>query len=352
MRKLFTVPFDIQYFAEGAEGGTAGTGGEGGAEGAAPAEAAQPEQAAAKYRGVRRHGAAPADAPQAPASQEPAAEAAPAANEQEAGQAEADPDAEFESLIKGRYKDQWQKRADAVVNRRFAETKALAQMNKALQESQNALGPVLATLYARHGIDPDAEDARQKLQKAIENDEAYLAHEAGRRGMGLEEFKRQEAMERAHAQSQRELQQFRSAEHQRKLETQRQQRLAQDMQRWRAEESELKKAFPGFNLDQEYQNPDFQFYLHAGRPVEQVYKLLHQDDILGEAMQYTAQKTREQMAKDIAARGSRPPENGASGQAAQIPPFDPDRLTDADIADMRRRARNGEKVDPATYMRR
>lgn len=56
--------------------------------------------------------------------------------------------------------------------------------------------------------------------------------------------------------------------------------------------------------------------LRSGVDARTAYEVVHKDEIIGGAMQYTAQRVQEKVVNDIRARGMRPPENGGSGHRA------------------------------------
>ena len=249
-------------------------------------------------------------------------------------------DMEFESMIRGKYRDVWQKRTDAIFNRRFAEMKAL-------KESHAAVAPLIDKLSERYKVQRgdikgllNALDSDGKVQAPVQSTHQQMdvgpKMEMGRlNSIGS----RLKALNQARAQ-QREMQD----------QAQRQQRVETTKQRWMAETKAAKEVYPSLNFSKEYQNPDFTRLISAGIPVQHAYEIIHRDDILGGAMHYTAQKTREKLAADIAARGMRPAENGVTGQTAMIPGFHYDRLSKAAKAEIERRALKGERVNPRDYM--
>ena len=125
---------------------------------------------------------------------------------------------------------------------------------------------------------------------------------------------------------------------------QEQERVQRQAQQWFQEAQEVARKFKGFDLSQELQNPQFAAMLRAGTPVEHAYKVMHFDELMGNAMQVTAANTEKAVADNVRARGTRPAENGASTQSAFTVKDDPSRLTRADFEEIARRVARGEII--------
>lgn len=69
---------------------------------------------------------------------------------------------------------------------------------------------------------------------------------------------------------------------------------------------------------------------------------LRQQEQLRQAMDYAVRRTRQQMAQSIASGGSRIAENG--GQRRSVSRVDPGALTAQELADIRKRVHEGEKI--------
>lgn len=70
--------------------------------------------------------------------------------------------------------------------------------------------------------------------------------------------------------------------------------------------------------------------------------VLRQQEQLRQAMDYAVRRTRQQMAQSIASGGNRIAENG--GQRRSVSRLDPSALTAQELADIRKRVREGEKI--------
>lgn len=243
--------------------------------------------------------------------------------------AEIDRDGEFEALIKGDYKQQFDARVQKIINSRFRDTKAL--------ESQvESSKPVLSILAQKYGVDGDDSAA---LLKAIEEDDSYYEAEAEKRGLTVQQLKEWNRMERENA----ELKEIRE---ERERRTQADRIYAQ----WMQQAESMKQQFPGFDFRTECSHPAtgerFMSMLRSGCPVDLAYKSIHMDEIMGGAMQYTAKAVAEKTVNDIKARGMRPAENGSSGIApARIVKSDPSTWTKDELAEVQKRVMRGETIN-------
>lgn len=236
--------------------------------------------------------------------------------------------AEFEKLIKGEFKDLFAQRMQQIINDRFKKTKKL----EAQLEAQNEL---LEKLAAKYGVGTNNVDA---LSKAIDEDDTYYEQEALKAGMTVEQFKdyRRTMAENAS---------LKRAQEQAKNRAQGEQVYAD----WLKQAEVLKDKFPEFDLEQEINDPKtgkrFLDLLRHNIDVENAHFLVHKDEILGGAMQYSAQQAAKRVTDGILAKGRRPRENGANTAAAgQVVKADPSKFTKADRDEISRRVLRGEKI--------
>lgn len=257
MKRRTVLEIDLQLFAEGAAGG-----GEG-----------------------------------APAGGEAAPEAGNAdAMESEANVPEGkDLDAEFEGLIKGKYKAEFDKRMQ-----RIAQSKQhkLQEARRAAEEAQG----LVDLLGTRYGLeDAKAADVLQAVQK----DDAYWQDAAAKAGMTVEQYR-----------------------HMAELETQNRQYIArydqeqkeaaarQQMDRWIQQADECRDRFPAFDFDTELQNPEFVQHLRNGVPVTKAFMYAHMDELMTGAMAMTAGRVKESTAAAVRSNIARPVEGVIGGGPA------------------------------------
>ena len=240
--------------------------------------------------------------------------------------------ADFEKLIKGDYKAEFDARAQQIIDTRFKDYKALESQAQQLK----SLDPVLDLLSTKYGVDRNDLTA---LTKAMEDDKSYFEDEALKRGMTVEQYKQFRTVERENLE-------LRRASEAR----QRQEQADQIISRWNQQTEDCKKVYPNFSLEAEATNPQtgkrFEALLKSGVDVRTAYEVIHKDEIMSNAMSYTAQQVQQMTVNDIKARGMRPAENGGSGRgAANMTTNDPSKLTRADREKLARRAMRGERIE-------
>ena len=303
-------PMNLQLFAEG--GAPSGDGGGEGAGVTAQAAAVQTKGAKSNPLANVVYG-------------KQAQESAPAAEVQKEPEQQptVDLDAEFEELIKGKYKDQYGKRVQNTVQQRLKGAKET-------EDRLTAMNPLMDLLSARYGVKADDTEG---LIKALEGDDAFFEQAAQDHNMDAKDYRKmlQLQSENTRLKSQQE-QQFR------------QEQMNKQYEAWEQQAEEARKLYPNLDLNIESQNPQFRQLLMAGVDVGTAYLALHRDDVLAGAMQATAKNVEQKLANKIAAGNSRPPENGASGQSAAIIKTDPSNWTKADRAEVRRRVARGERI--------
>ena len=288
MGKIFNLK--LQLFAEG--GGEGGTGAEG--------TQGVTEAAAVSQKGVKNN-------PLANVKYGIQEEATPAAEEVKQT-ATPDRNAEFEKLIKGEYKDLYDAKMQDTIRKRL-------KANEDTVNRFNALTPTLELLANKYGVKPDDIEA---LNKAIEEDDSYFEDEAMKKGLTVQQLKEMRKMEKENAN-----------------------RLYQS---WMEQAEKAKTVYPSFDLNAEMQNPQFINLLRSNIDVRTAYEVLHKDEIIPAAMQFTAKTVEQKLTNKIMAGGSRPAENGMKSQSAAVIKSDVSQLSKADRAEIIRRVQRGEKI--------
>ena len=289
-KNLFLMTLDLQLFAEGAGSGDGGTGSEGamGVNGTAA---------------MSQTSITDADGTTA---------------------TNVDREAEFEKLIKGEYKDLYDSRMQDTIQKRL-------KGQKETVEKYEALAPTLETLAKKYGV--DASDIKA-LNKAIEEDDAYYEEEAIEKGVTVEQLKEFKKMERENT----ELKKLRDEQNQRVA-------IEKKVAGWMEESKQVKSIYPQFDLKSEMQNSKFAKLLQVpGVDVRTAYELVHKDEIIAGAMQFTAKTVEKKIADKIAANGARPTENGLNSQSASLTKSDVSQLSKAERAEINRKVLRGEKV--------
>lgn len=228
----------------------------------------------------------------------------------------------FEDLIKGEYKEEYQKRIQKNINERFKDYQNIQNQLK----SQN---DIISRLSEKYGVQGNLE----ALAKAIDADESFYEQEALERGVSVETLKEIKTLER-------QVQQYQQIE-----QTKAQEEAGQKLYgEWIEQGNALaqKYGIADFDLNAEIDsNPEFVSLLRSGVSVEGAYKAIHFDDMLTGAMATTANTVKQQMANNIASRNARPMEGGASSQTSQVFKQDVNALTKADRAEIMKRVARG-----------
>ena len=235
--------------------------------------------------------------------------------------------ASFEDLIKGEYKEDYDKAVQKIVRQRFSKAKAN-------EEKLGKIAPIMSALAAKYGC--DAEDIDGIAQFVSDDDELY-EEAAYKAGLTVDQYKRISVIE---------------AENQRlraERERNEQRRAANEWYEQKLQEAEqLKAEFPDFNLDEMMKDERFVNLIHPQNPyavpIREAYLAMSMDKILPGAMEQTAKAVAKKTADTIRQRGARPLEGGMSGQASLKAHTDVSKLTDAEIADYVRRANRGERI--------
>ena len=236
-----------------------------------------------------------------------------------------DREAEFEKLIKGEYKDLYDARMQNTIDKRLKGTKEKV-------DRLDSLTPMLETLAEKYGV--DATDVTA-LSKAIEEDESFYEQEALEKGIPVSELKEIKKMKRENAELKRQMDEQKAKDNA--------DRMVAD---WMRQSESLKSVYPSFDLKGEMQNPKFIDLLRVpGVDVRTAYELVHKDEIIAGAMQFTAETVEKKLANKIMANGARPMENGMNSQAASLTKSDVSQLSKADLLEYQRRVAKGEKVD-------
>lgn len=231
--------------------------------------------------------------------------------------------ATFEDLIKGEYKEDYDKAVQKIVRQRFSRAKAD-------EEKLNKVAPILQALASKYGT--DAEDI-DSIAKYIEEDDELYEEAALKAGLTVDQYKRFSRME---AENQR-LQAERQLNEQRRI-------AQQQYDLWLEQSEKVKAEFPDFDLNTYLSDERFQSLLRNGVGLREAYIALDADRILPGAMAYTAQQVAKKTAASIAQRGLRPMEGALSGQASSKAKTDVSKMTNAEIAEYVRRASRGERI--------
>jgi hypothetical protein len=305
MNKLF----NIQLFADGGDGAGAGAGAEGNA-----------NNVGAEQQAVKT----PAKSKVVYGKQPHEETTLPTINKDVTDEESEDRSTAFETMIKGEFKDEFDNRVQQIMSKRFKNMDSLKAQVSAAQ-------PILDMLASKYGVDPADTKA---LAKAIEDDESLYEQEAMDRGITVEQLKHVKKLERENAMMAKEIQEQENRANGEKLYA-----------AWLDQAEQFKEDYGlDFDLGVECQNPDFLNLLSNGISVEDAYMAIHHKEVIGNAMATTAAVMKQKVASNVAARSSRPSENGLKAQPATVVKSDVHSLTKEDRAEIARRVAAGEEI--------
>ena len=319
--KLHFLGINLQLFAEGAGGTGAGTAGGGtGSEGAMGVTGtAAMSQKSVKSNPLAdvKYGIQAEDAAQNADVQTKTTDAEGKTTET------VDRNAEY-AKFKNEYKDLYDAEVQNILTKRLAKSKETV-------EKYDALTPTLELLAKKYGIDPTDVNA---LNRAIEEDDAYYEEEALEKGLSVDQLKEIRKMEKENAELKKQMR-----------EQEVRKNADQLYAKWMNEAESAKSVYPSLDLQKELQNPKFVDLLKVPSiDVRTAYEVIHKDEIMPAAMQFTAKTVEQKLTNKIIANGARPTENGISSQSASVTKSDVSQLTKADRQEVLRRVARGEKI--------
>ncbi len=225
----------------------------------------------------------------------------------------ADKEAEFEKLIKGEFKEQFEQRMKNNLARRFKESSALKA--KTAKNEQ-----IIAMLMDKLGANSTDELADMIATDASPAKSTSAATDAAER--------------------------IRALEYENELMRKQREALAmeQTVKEWMKDGEKLKESYPDFSIESEAKNPEFVKLLKAGAGLRNAYLAMHHDEIIKTLVEKAAQEAQEKTAESIRMRGQRPLENGMSGRSTALFKTDVAGLTAAQRAEIAKRVANGEVI--------
>lgn len=235
----------------------------------------------------------------------------------------ADREAEFEKLIKGDYKDLYDRRVQETVQKRLKNSKEIV-------EKYEKLTPTLQMLSSKYGVDASDTEA---LNRAIEEDDSYYEDEAIERGITVEQLKAIRKMERENAALKAKIDSQHAKENAKRIYA-----------GWLEQAAAAKAKYPSLDLEAEIKNPKFADLLRSGIDVDTAYTVVHKDELIPAAMQYTAKTVEQKLTNKILANSVRPNENGTDSRSSAVIKSDVSQLSKQDRAEIIRRVARGEKI--------
>lgn len=198
----------------------------------------------------------------------------------------------FETLIKGEYKEDFQKKVEEILRRRFR------NQEKRREE------PVKDEEKPAENEEKPEEIKENPEQAAPEPEERPEGEEAAAEGRDSRDPRYERLLRSARA---------------------------------------ARRTYPQLDLRKELASPRFADMVLRGVDVRTAYEAVHHEEMLRSAMGYGVQKAAEKLSR--AQITGRPAENGAESQSASVERLDPRHMTAEERAEIRRRVlERGEKV--------
>lgn len=234
------------------------------------------------------------------------------------GMDQEDPEADFDELIHGKYKDQYQKRVNSAINKRLKGSSKDAETGKKIMSA-------VAMRYGMKDSDPEA------ILKALEDDKNLLDDAAAKAGLTPAQYKRMMELEQEKTARERQDERIRKEGLKEQYTRQINKQVA-----------ECKKLFPGFDIEKELQNREFSDLLKAGIDVTKAYKTVHMDEIMSGGMKMAMQKGTEKVAAAVRSNARRAEEGGSGSSPAVNISRDYGKMTDDEFRKFREKVKNGE----------
>ena len=230
--------------------------------------------------------------------------------------------ARFEELMRGEYKDLFAERAQKIIDRRFAQTKAMEQR----LGKQEELISRLAEKYGTNDV--------SRLVEALDADDEMWRSAADAADMSVDQYRKYQKLERENAR-------LRAAATEAEAKKHAQERISA----WREEGEAVRAKYPSFSFETELKNENFARMLRAGVSVSAAYQALHHDEIVAAESARAASDAEKRLSETIRARGERPGENGAQAEAGVTFKKDVSKLTRAERAELAKLAMRGGKIE-------
>lgn len=313
------------------DGGAGGAGGAGAAGSAGEGSAGG--MAAAAGDGAAADGMAEAGNSAAPVARQAntAPDAGKAGDAAQADTTMADERRAAYDKFKGEYKDLYQADMQKQLASRF-------RQQRQLEAKMQRMDPALQAIANKYGVDPGDPEA---VIRAIERTPSQDEREAGERGLTVEQYK--EA---------RRLQDDINRQRQQEQDARKAVARKQVIARWNEQAAQTRQLYPDFDLQAELNAPEtgqrFYTLLTRGQlDPQNAFEIVHperRNALIYNAVGMVAQHTQRQTLDTIKAKGMRPRENGANGNAPAISKQDVTKLTREQREKLAARARRGEAI--------
>lgn len=227
--------------------------------------------------------------------------------------------AEFEALIKGKYKEQFSHMVQKIISKRLKEVKKL-------KETTGKNERIISMLMKKFNIEDNDTD---KLERMIDSDmtDSNTINEKNATNKRVAEVVRRLMEENSYLKRNHEAQ-IQSIQMRGRVEL------------WKAQAQEAKKAYPEFDFEKELENPEFCRLLKVGVSVKNAYEVINIDTILDSNSKDAERK----VVDSIRTKGKRPVENGSDASGGVLLSGNVSKLSKKQRAELAKRAAKGEKI--------
>ena len=221
---------------------------------------------------------------------------------------------EFDALIKGEYKQQFSDVVQKIISKRIKEVKEL-------KETAEKNARFIEALMQKMGIE---DNDLQKLERKVDED---LNKNNSEKDIRTAEILGRLVEENAYL----------KREGTRRMQDM---KIRDIVNKWKSQESEIKKTYSDFELKNELENPEFCRLIRMGVDMKTAYEVVNIESILEKNS-----KDAEKMVVDaIRFKGKRPVENGSEATSGLILSSNVSKLTKKQRAELAQRAAKGERI--------
>ena len=220
--------------------------------------------------------------------------------------------AEFEELIRNKYKKQFADKVQSIISRRIKEVKGL-------KEKAEKDAATVEMIMKKFDI---KSDDTQEIERVINENMT-------------------ENTDKRHAQLIRRLiseNEFLKKENEKRLQEAKTLSLAEKI---KAQAEETKKFYKDFDIKKELENPEFRRLIRAGVSVKNAYEVLNIEGILDN----NSREAERQVLDSIRHKTNRPVENGSELSGGILLSNGISKLTKKQRAELAKRAASGEKIE-------
>lgn len=234
-----------------------------------------------------------------------------------------DPKEKFEQLIKGEYKDIYNRKIKDIISKRLKGIDALKEKLASMQD-------IIDILSEKYGVDPSDISA---LSAKVMEDDSLISEQAGKKGVDVNNYRYIKSLEQ-------ENRYYKELAQRDKEKA----KMADAIGRWYSETEQVAKDYPDFDINEEMENAMFIQLIRNGVDMKTAYEVVHHPDIIENIKKTSSENAAKAMREQMQSVNSRPVENGLSAQSPAVFKTDVSKLTPGQRAEIAKRVAMGEKI--------